>query len=115
MKPGQPTYPVWEYDPETRVLRYNNFGRRPKLRARREIAEIIASLNQPGRIPPSGVVVGWPGSGVRPLNAVDTDDEQLMRPWRRRAYHRTLRITDVAATADETRSQAYIGSRSIGP
>jgi hypothetical protein len=125
MKPGQAVFPVFEYDPRTRVLRYNAFGLPLTARGRREIDGIIAYLMtlranwrrafQPGSIPPAGVVIGWPGSGARPVNAVDTDDVAAMRPWRRRAYHRTLRITDVAATADETRSQAYIAARSIGP
>lgn len=59
-----------------------------------ECEEIIRGLTrdaEAGRIPLDGVVVGWPGSGVRPLNAVDTDDTEVMRSCRKRAFKISLR------------------------
>ena len=86
----QAVYPVFVFrmDPESDdgLLFYNSFGRWPRRRQKREIADIIDHLRRPGRIPPDGVVIGWPGSGLKPVNAVDTADAELMAPWFARAF-----------------------------
>ena len=83
-------YPVFVFcrDPwsDDGLLFYNSFGRWPRRRQKREIADIIDHLRRPGRIPPDGVVIGWPGSGLKPVNAVDTADAELMAPWFARAF-----------------------------
>jgi hypothetical protein len=88
----RPVYPVFLFVRRRGVethnglagrLYVNTFGRRPKMRARREITEIIAHLTaeaQARRIPANGVVVGWPGDGRKPESAADTSDEEVMRP-----------------------------------
>ena len=57
------------------LLFYNSFGKWPQRRQRREIADIIAHLTSPGRIPPDGVVIGWPGK--RPQARKRGSDIQL--------------------------------------
>jgi hypothetical protein len=93
---GQAVFPVYLFDAKIGVLYFNAFGRRMlKLRARREVAEIIAHLQteaQAGRIPLDGVVVGWPGDGRKPKSAVDASDEAVMRSWRKRAFKISLRV-----------------------
>jgi hypothetical protein len=104
-QPGQAVYPVWEYVPTLGVLRFNAFGRWPTPRMQREIAAIVDLLTMPGRIPSDGsTVIGWPGSGIKPANAVDVADEAVMQPWRERAYVvRVERVTaEVAAPIWET-------------
>ena len=96
------TFPVYVFtrtagreDGVIGTLHFNSFGRRPKMRARREITEIIAHLTaeaQAGRIPLDGVVVGWPGDGRKPESAADTNDEEVMRPWIKRAFKISLRV-----------------------
>jgi hypothetical protein len=76
-------------------LYFNSFGRRPKLRDRREITEIITYLAgeaRGGRIAADGVVAGWPGLGHRPANAADIADDEIMRPWIARAFTVSLRV-----------------------
>jgi hypothetical protein len=96
------TFPVYVFtrtagreDGVIGTLHFNSFGRRPKMRARREITEIIAHLTaeaQAGRIPLDGVVVGWPGDGRKPESAVDTSDKEVMRSWIKRAFKISLRV-----------------------
>jgi hypothetical protein len=65
-------------------------------RARREVTDIIAHLQnevRAGRLPLDDVVIGWPGTGRRPLNAIDTDNEAAMQRWRKRAFKIELRPT----------------------
>jgi hypothetical protein len=96
------TFPVYVFartagrgDGVIGTLHFNTFGRRPKMRARREITEIIAHLTaeaQAGRIPADGVVVGWPADGRKPVNVVDTSDEEVMRSWVKRAFKLSLQV-----------------------
>jgi hypothetical protein len=75
-------------------LFYNAFGKRPKRRGWLEIEEIIRGLTadaKTGRLP--DVVIGWPGSGERPPNAVDTNEEALMAPWFDRAFKVEVRCS----------------------
>jgi hypothetical protein len=105
----RPVYPVFKFGRRPEVglagrLYFNTFGRRPKMRARREITEIIARLTaeaQAGRIPLDGVVVGWPGDGRKSESAVDTNDEAVMEPWIKRAFKVEVRLLaqDVGAPA----------------
>jgi hypothetical protein len=103
---GQPTYPVYLFDVEQGVLYFNTFGRRwPKMRQRREIASVLAYLkseDRAGRID-DALVVGWPGSGIKPLNAIDVGDEAAMAPWRARAFVVNLRV---AADGEPTITRA---------
>jgi hypothetical protein len=102
----RPTGPVFVFEPrlpenpEIDVagrLFVNTFGRRVlKARARREVKDIIAHLEaeaRAGRLPLDGVVIGWPGTGKRPLNAIDIGDAQAMRQWRRRALKVKVGLT----------------------
>ena len=96
---------VFRMDPESDngLLFYNSFGKWPQRRQRREIADIIDHLTRPGRIPPDGVVIGWPGaSGLKPMNAVDTDDAELMRPWFDRAFK--VDVPDVGRSGERMTS-----------
>jgi hypothetical protein len=100
----RPVYPVFLFvrRPEVEThnglagrLYFNNFGRRPKMRARREITEIIAHLTaeaQAGRIPLDAPVIRWPADGRKPVNAVDTSDVAAMAPWFERAFKLSLRV-----------------------
>ena len=102
-----PTFPVYLFEPRRHAddpeidfvgrLFFNAFGRRVLTkRARREVAEIIARLQtevRAGRLPLDDVVIGWPGTGTRPSNAVDTDNDTAMRRWRKRAFKIELRPT----------------------
>jgi hypothetical protein len=102
----RPTHPVFVFEPRRDEdpeigfvgrLFFNSFGR-PVLtkRARREVTDIIAHLQnevRAGRLLLDGVLVGWPGTGRRPLNAIDTNDEAAMQRWRKRAFKIELRST----------------------
>ena len=89
------------------TLRFNTFGRRsPTRRQQLELREIIRGLihdARSGRIKPGGVVIGWPGAGLKPLNAVDTSDEEAMAWWFARAFRVAVRVDAEAMTsaADE--------------
>jgi hypothetical protein len=109
-QPGQLTFPVFEFRRESGNeigrLYFNSFGQRPKMRARREIASVIAYLQaeiQAGRLP--DVAVGWPGSGLKPTNAVDVRNDAVMAPWRARAFVVAVRVTrrDECATSAESK------------
>ena len=94
------------------LLFYNSFGKWPQRRQRREIADIITHLTSPGRIPPDGVVIGWPGIGLKPVNAVDTSDAELMAPWFARAFTVFVRVGpsgEATMTLDGPRSRRASG------
>lgn len=92
------------------MLRFNVFARKyPRARQLREIDSVVAYLQteaQAGRIG-DALLVGWPGSGIRPTNAVDTDDEAIMRPWRKRAFVVAVRVTECATSAESKRILGY--------
>ena len=98
------TYPVFisKRGPDAEadsVLHFNTFGRHryPTARQLRELDDIIRHLRaqvQAGRLPPGSRVVGWPGVGLKPYNAVDTDDEAVMAGWCARAYRVEVALTD---------------------
>ena len=82
------------------LLFYNSFGKWPQRRQRREIADIITHLTSPGRIPPDGVAIGWPGSGLKPVNAVDI---QLTRSsWGRGSRGRSPFLLRVGPSGEAT-------------
>ena len=103
----RPVFPVYLFerrrhadDPEIDFvgrLFFNAFGHQVLTkRARREVTDIIAHLQnevRAGRLPLDDVIIGWPGTGRRPLNAIDTDDEAAMQRWRKRAFKIELRPT----------------------
>lgn len=88
--PPRQTFPVYLFDAKTGVLAVNVFGKQYlRARQRREIAGVVRNLRsdaRSGRIKPGGVVVGWPGDGLQPPNAVDVDDTEVMAWWFARAF-----------------------------
>lgn len=92
-------------------LSLNIFGRRrPSHRQRLELAEIIHGLTEDakaGRLP--DIVVGWPGVGLKPLNAVDVTDGAAMSLWRARAFTTFVRV-DAGGDQTVTFERAEVGA-----
>jgi hypothetical protein len=58
-------------------------GTKPKGRHKRMIAKIVQQLTaeaQSGHMPVDALVFGWRG-GLKPPNAVDTHDDEMMSDW----------------------------------
>ncbi len=107
-------FPVWIYDAEIGILAVNVFGRdRRFLRARqrREIAEVIRGLRRDaraGRIKLDTLVVGWPGDGRTPHNAVSLTSP-AMSEWIRRSF--TVAVRAPFAERDATPVDGDAGER----
>ena len=95
----RPVFPVYLFErrrhenPEIGLagrLYFNTFGRRPKMRARREITEIIARLTAEAQAARREISTRMDGN--EPVNAVDTSDEEVMRSWIKRAFKISLRV-----------------------
>jgi hypothetical protein len=115
---GRLTFPVFVFRRDAEAdgmlagqLFYNSFGRRyPRARQLREIAEIVRGLTadaQSGHLPPDGMKIGWPGVGLPPVHAVDTNDAEIMASWNARTlgfFVRVDRNGDQTITLDSPRS-----------
>jgi hypothetical protein len=63
-------------------------------RRRRMVAEIVQQLTagaQSGRMPVDALVFGWHG-GVKPPNAVDTNDDAILSAWANRSMIIAVRV-----------------------
>jgi hypothetical protein len=68
--------------------------KKPKERDRRMVMKIIQQLTaeaQSGRMPIDGLIFGWHG-GVKPPNAVDTNDDAIMSAWADRSMIIGVRV-----------------------
>jgi hypothetical protein len=115
---GRSTFPVFVFRRDAAAdgmlagqLFYNCFGRQyPRARQLREIAEIVRGLTadaQSGHLPPDGMKIGWPGVGLPPVHAVDTNDAEIMASWNARTlgfFVRVDRNGDQTITLDSPRS-----------
>jgi hypothetical protein len=55
------------------------------------VQRLIADA-QSGRMPDDAFLIGWPGGRGRPANAVDTDDDALMKAWAETRMRIGLRV-----------------------
>jgi hypothetical protein len=68
--------------------------KKPKKHQRRMVMKIIQQLTaeaQSGRMPLDGLIFGWHG-GVKPPNAVDTNDDAIMSAWADRSTIIAVRV-----------------------
>jgi hypothetical protein len=57
-----------------------------------EVVQRLIADAQSGRMPDDASFIGWPGGGGRPTNAVDTDDDALMKAWAETRMRIGLRV-----------------------